>query len=615
MACRTFAAFDDNCHRCFDRRSCRFMNAASLLSRGMRLLTSPLGRLSERLGNRFYIGLAAAVIVLALWAIAGGHTGGMKHQAYDFLIKSRFNMPAVDPDLILIDIDEASLAAMAPEYGRWPWPRSVIAELTEGLARQRPAAIVFDIAFSDLDMDHPDADRYLRDVIARHRQTFSAMIRLNPGNDSLSELRLAQLPGVEPLGPHASPTATVAMVVPYFFDVLDDRRLGTNNLYTGDDGIARSYHVYRDAYGWRIYSLPANVVQALGGVLPQRADILLNWRGRPPSYPTVSFHSIYTDLLKQKGSRPADEFTGKVVVIGSTAPSLFDLKPTSVEKNHPGVEILLTALDNLKRGDYLTELPRWMYLLITIAALAALAVAFIYNVDPVWLYTLFTTMQTAFLGVTYLFLNYTTWFVDLTAPFTAVLVFFVVARFYRRVLVGRRNGHPLYSAALDTGRSSQVFLIACRLTSSDVKHRRHASNILQREAGRTRYGVPAARPFAGAPLVDGIYDDTLLLFWLVAPEHTRGALADLGDMLTRSLGILERHGGISQVRCALHSLRFTVDADGHWRHAAKAAVIDALVVAAQPGPEALVATRAFEEVRSTCAGEALPPVLAQASTR
>src|SRR5690606_10894670 len=143
----------------------------------------------------------------------------------------------------------------------------------------------------------------------------------NPANDALSELELARLPGVGRL-PSADPDATVAMIVPYFFDVLGGRRLGTNNLYADDDGIARSYHVHRDARGWRIYSLPANVVAALGGALPPEPDILLNWRGPPLAYRTVSFHTLYRSLLA--GAGPHDAFRGKIVVVGSTAPSLFD---------------------------------------------------------------------------------------------------------------------------------------------------------------------------------------------------------------------------------------------------------------------------------------------------
>ncbi|MBI3897673.1 MAG: CHASE2 domain-containing protein [Gammaproteobacteria bacterium] len=588
------------------------MRNPSLLVRLARVVLLPFALLSERLGNRFYIGLAIVVIAVALYSVSGGHAGGMKHQAYDLIMKNRFRLPPADPDLVLIDIDEASMAAMAPEYGRWPWPRSVMAELVEGLERHKPAAIVFDIAFSDLDVDHPEADRYFRDVIAEHPQTFSAMIRLNPDNDRLSELKLSRLPGAVPLSPNAPQDATVAAVVPYFLDVLNDRRLGTNTLYTDDDGIARKYHVYRDAYGWRLFSLPANVVAALGGELPERSDILLNWRGRPLSYKTVSFYTLYTDLQKQQGAAASSDFTGKIIVIGSTAPSLFDIKPTPVSQTHPGVEILLTAIDNLKNGDYLTELPQGIYLLITIIALVALAIAFLYNVDPVWLYTLFTMMQTAFLGVAYLFLNYSTWFVDLTVPFTAAVAYFFFARFYYRAMLWRRNGHPLFSAALDPGKTCQSLLVTCRFTGTDTAAQRRAANVLQREAGLTHYGVVAARPFAAAPLLNNLHADTMLFYWLVEPAQTRAALIDLQRMLLRSFSKLQAQGLTTAAQLVLHGFHFTVDTDGRWRQTGKAAVVQGLALSTQSSRHPLTTTPEFAELWASCGDLSVPELLQNA---
>ena len=54
-----------------------------------------------------------------------------------------------DPGIVMIDIDEPTLEAMVPDYGRYPWSRAVFGQLLEGLARQKPAAIVFDILFID----------------------------------------------------------------------------------------------------------------------------------------------------------------------------------------------------------------------------------------------------------------------------------------------------------------------------------------------------------------------------------------------------------------------------------------------------------------------------------
>jgi len=590
------------------------MAGPSLLLRTVRLVALPLGRLSERIGNRFYLAWAVVLLAAAIYAIAGGHALGVKHQAYDLIMKNRFLVPPADPDIVLIDIDEATLAAMAPEYGRWPWPRSVMAELVEGLARQKPRAIVFDITFADPDVYQPQADQYFRQVVKQTRTTFFPMIRLNPENDHLSELRLGALPGVKRLSDDARADATAAMVVPYFYAALDDRRLGTNNLYLDEDGNTRSYHVYRDAYGWRIYSLPANVVAALGGTLPERADVLLNWRGRPPAHRTVSLHQVYTSLLKQHSDRPADEFTGKIVVIGSTAPSLFDLKPTPIAKNHPSVDILATALDNLKNHDFLSELPRWVYVLVTIAGICALTAAFVYNADATWVNLIFTLVQAGLLVITYLFLNYTTWFVDLTAPFTAGLVYFSVARSYSSALSLRRNGHPWFSRELDPGAECQVLLLSCRLLSIDKNETRRVRGELQRQVGLTHYGAAAARIFKPAPLLFNIYGDTLLFYWLVSPGETAAALGDLINMLDRSLAALTRKG-VPPLRMVLHAAQFTVDDAGKWREAGKAAFIESITSVERESAATLSATRAFAAVYAKCPAIPLPETLAKAGLR
>ena len=506
---------------------------ANTLLRLVRPLTLPVGVLTERLGSRFYVGLGVVVVAASILGIGSELTFGMRVQAYDLVMQNRFRTPTPDPDILLVDIDEASLAAMAPEYGRWPWPRSVIAELIEGVARARPAAIVFDVVFSDLDRNQPEADLYLREVAGRSATAFFAMIRLDPANDARSELRLAELAGVTPL-PDAVPDATVAMVVPYFFDVLDGRRLGTINLYSDEDGIARSYHVHRDVAGYRIYSLPANVVAALRGELPAQADLLLNWRRAPRAYPSVSFHTLYERLLL--GDVPK-ELEGRILIVGSTAPALFDIRPTPVATAHTGLELLATALDNLRNRDFVRLLPDWIFMVVTTIAVALLATAFRSNVDWLLLRTAFTVMQLAFLALTYLLLNYTSWFVDLTAPFAAALAYFTVAGFYSRAMVQRRNGSPLYSTVLEPGSTADVLLLACRITATEAQRAR-THRVLQQRAGLTRFGAAAPRLFESAPLFQKLYDDVALFYWIAPPGRTCAALADLFDMLERSLGVL-----------------------------------------------------------------------------
>ena len=268
--------------------------AVNPLQRFARFFLLPLSSLSDRLGNWFYVGLAVVVSAVAVFAIATGSTAGMKNKAYDLIMKTRFQHPAADPEIVIVDIDEPALAAMAPEFGRWPWPRNLMGELVEGVADQKPKAIVFDVMFSDPDVFNAQGDKYFRDAIARTPNSFFPMIRLNEENDRLSELKIKQLPGVTKLDSTASDSATLAAVLPFFYDVLTDHRLGTNNIYTDTDGMVRTYSVHANEYGWRVGSLPANVAASLGPPLPARADILLNWRGKPPSYRHISFHGFFS---------------------------------------------------------------------------------------------------------------------------------------------------------------------------------------------------------------------------------------------------------------------------------------------------------------------------------
>jgi len=540
------------------------------LQRIARFFLRPLSTLSNRLGNRFYIGLAVVVGLAAVFAIATGSTAGMKNKAYDLIMKARFQHPAADPDIVIVDIDESALAAMAPEYGRWPWPRNIMGELVEGIAAQQPKAIVFDIVFSDPDVFNIDGDRYFRDVIAATPNTFFPMIRLTRENDSRSQLRVMQLPGVSKLDPAASEAATLAVILPFFFGVLTDHRLGTNNIYTGEDGMVRIYGIYADEYGWRVGSLPANVVAGLGVALPGQADILLNWRGRPPSYPRSSFHEVYLDLLKSKKTRPVDEFAGKIVIIGSTAPSLFDLKTTPVAKTHPGVEILATAIDNLKNGDHLTELPPWFYILVTLVSLVLLTVAFVYNIDQRVVNLTFTVLQSGFLAVSYLALNFSTIFVDLTAPFTFCLAYFAVARFNYMFTGFRRSGQPFFSTALDEGNRCRVVLAQCHIHLGNHRARLALGASFKKQVGRSRYGLVTAPFFKGMPLLHAFFRDTAVFCWLVPEEKSSAALQDVVSVMERSLPAIRKSARRASMNgpvatWLVHGFSFTVDAGETWR--------------------------------------------------
>ncbi|MGH8726460.1 MAG: CHASE2 domain-containing protein, partial [Burkholderiales bacterium] len=49
----------------------------------------------------------------------------LDNRLLDAFVKRQAASLAPDPEIVLVDIDEKSLAAMEGEAGRWPWPRVV----------------------------------------------------------------------------------------------------------------------------------------------------------------------------------------------------------------------------------------------------------------------------------------------------------------------------------------------------------------------------------------------------------------------------------------------------------------------------------------------------------
>jgi len=300
----------------------------------------------RRWQKKVYLFLASLFTLFVFFDAAVLHlTARMQHAGYDLMLRYRIFSPKPDTEIVIVDIDEASLAALAGEYGRWPWPRMVLGEFLEQLERQKPKAVIFDILFSDPDVYNPESDEYFDAAVAGTNNTFFPLLRLDPANDPLSQIKPAMIPGAEAISGHAQEDATVAVVMPVFPSILKGGRLGLHNIYPDPDGVAREYLVYREDYGWKIPSLPARVIRELGYREPTTPSILLNWRGKPFSYHTVSFAQVFHDMLSKEKKRPQDEFTDKIVLIGHSKGSV-DILHFIV--NHPRTAKRISAVVSVR---------------------------------------------------------------------------------------------------------------------------------------------------------------------------------------------------------------------------------------------------------------------------
>ena len=504
--------------------------------------------IATRWKNNVYLFVACVFTLFVVVDAAYLHiVARMQHAGFDLMLRYRLFAPKPDPEIVIVDIDEASLAAMAKEYGRWPWPRQVLGEFLELLEQQNPKAVVFDILFSDPDIYNPDSDAYFDAAVAETTNTFFPVLRLDEANDSLSEIKPGMIPGVAPLPGIAQDNATIAVVLPYFSSILNSGRLGLHNIYPDPDGVAREYLVYRDDYGWRIPSLPARVIRELGHREPTAASVLLNWRGKPFSFPTASFSDVFRDMISRNKKRPQDEFTDKVVLIGSTAPSLFDIKPTPMSRLHPGVEIMATAIDNMKRGDYLRNPEgRILYPSLALILVWIVGVAFYRDVGRKQIDNVVGTSEFLLLGISYASINFGSTYINLTGPFALGLAHFAVARIYSSA-TSKALETSVLRKSLEQQGELNAFLLLLRV--ADAGHRVSEGKLKQicRRLEKTGSEFKSVEMLAGTQKgLWALFENTLVVSWVIPAENGAArtrvtediekVIASYRDMLPRYLG-------------------------------------------------------------------------------
>src|SRR5882672_9026449 len=232
--------------------------------------------------------LALAVLVLGGLDLFGLHAlRPLESRLLDSLVQAQAAKLPPDPEIVLVQIDERSLAAMQDIAGRFPWPRDVYADLIKGLEQQKPRAVVFDIMFIE--------------TASQYDNLYFPLVRLDAREDpnGASAAEFASALGLV-RSAAADPQARIAVIPPL---VLPQKlwRTGSINFLADPDGVGRRYFLRHDVRGWRLPSLPARLAMDLGFPLPDADTLLLAWRGEQPR---VSFSDLYADFNRAKRVRP-----------------------------------------------------------------------------------------------------------------------------------------------------------------------------------------------------------------------------------------------------------------------------------------------------------------------
>ena len=396
-----------------------------------------------------HIGL---VLVFSAWIVVDvllvGVTGGLAQTTYDNMVRGRVITAPADPRIVIIDIDESALARMATEFGRWPWPRDTLASVLDYVEEQQPAAVVWDIIFSDVDRLNPGGDAAFDAAAKRSAHSHFGLVRLPKENDDKSELTQKNLPNlwVQTAPQESKELSTIALIPPILPGVAV-KPLGYNNGYVDRDGILRRYRYFeRLDDGGMIQSLPMSVVQQVDPQAhtfwlerflnkPQKIasdnatedDVLINWRKKANSYPHVNFADVFALADGAKAKEELPSFAGKIVIIGATAPSLHDIHPTPLSSAQAGVESLATGIDNALNKRAMREMPKWLGALIAIVMCIGLAF-WSYRNSVSSLAAGMLGLPSVMLGISFLSLNTEHLFLDLHLSAALGLLFVALLR-------------------------------------------------------------------------------------------------------------------------------------------------------------------------------------------
>jgi adenylate cyclase len=425
------------------------------------------GRLLLWIGRPYYWVLAALFALFGGWNLLGHpFDNQLAHDSFDLLMRQRPIAYPADPDVVILDIDEASLAAMRSQYGRWPWPREVLGRVAAKLEAGGVRAVVFDILFSDEDVANPASEAAFDRYVLSSSKSFFPAVRLNPVDDgasqiTLSMLNFAQLDRDVPAA-EANGRRTIALMTPYFKSIYDSARVGTNNIYPDTDNVVRWYDSFETAAGYRIPSLPYRVAQVLGWPLPHRAHNLINWPKGLAPYRTIGFAQVL-EAARTNDSAFFAQLSGKIVVICSTAPDLNDIKATPMNSRYPGIDVLATVVDNIKNNRFLRPLsPGWIWGL-ELLMLAASAQLFTRTNQALTVAKYFFIVPGVLLAISLLSVSVSDLLVDLSVPAAVVLGYFTFAKLFDTNVRGFIAGTGPFAATAQE--AAGKLQIACLPTS------------------------------------------------------------------------------------------------------------------------------------------------------
>jgi len=331
-------------------------------------------------GLRFLITLIPLGLALlhALGFVPTDALHQIDNQAYD--VRLRASMPGTfESRVVIVDIDRASLATVGP----WPWPREQLATLVDALFEQQGIAVLgFDIVFPQPD-PQAGGDALMAEAL-RDREVVLGYFFSNEPAARSSGVLPAPVLSADVLRGHPvriTQWDAVESNIPALAEAAP--HAGAFNALPDKDGVVRSLPLLAEYQGRAYESLALAMFRRVLGLPPvepgfasglmmsrrfsgleslrlqhdgqtiaipvdERVSALVPYRGRGgPEGGSFAYVSAAEVL---SGRLAPEQLRGKIVLLGTTAPELQDLRLTPVGADYPGVETHANLITGLLDG-------------------------------------------------------------------------------------------------------------------------------------------------------------------------------------------------------------------------------------------------------------------------
>jgi adenylate cyclase len=320
-------------------------------------------------------------------------------------------------EVVIVAIDDKSIV----ELGRWPWPRTVLARLSDALKSYKAAVVGFDMVFSERDYadrqpqeppgrvaDNParagGGDETFAQSIRAHGNSFVGYpLQVTTGADGgLSPGFVTEIDNppprtytsVELADPLLKPPVTDAVAYLPNLSIINRAARGSGffNAPADGDGIFRSElmvirfgklycepfvlalasaYLHEEPTSVRLGKFGVERV-ALGTIdipVDDQGRMLVNFRGPARTFPYYSASDVIAHRV------PDWALADKIVLVGATAFGVGDRLSTPMGADFPGVEVHANAIDNILSGDFIQRSDLTVFLELMAALLMGVAIS------------------------------------------------------------------------------------------------------------------------------------------------------------------------------------------------------------------------------------------------